>query len=280
MPELPEVETVRVALESKLVGARLSDVRIHRADLRRPFPQDFARQLDGEIVRNVARRAKYLLIYLTGGDVWVTHLGMTGIFDVHARLDTPPPAKPKHLHFQCIARKGAQAWTVDFYDRRRFGFMLLVPQGELADADWYRELGVEPLSEGFNADYLLRLTANRKRSLKTLLMEQEAVAGLGNIYSGEALWRGRLNPSRGANTLTRTEANALVKGIKRVLHDAIDAGVASLGTDGELGRDGYFAHAYKVYDREGLPCPRRDGGRIEKIAENGRSSFFCPRCQK
>lgn len=280
MPELPEVETMRTDLASKLVGAKLSEVQLHRADLRRPFPKDFGERLDVAVVRDVGRRAKYLLIYLDSGEVWVTHLGMTGLFAVHRREDRPPGERPKHLHFQCRARRGSVDMSLDFHDKRRFGYMLLLPDVELEVQAWYKELGVEPLSQAFDTECLLDLARDRKVPLKALLMDQAAVAGLGNIYSCEALWAARLRPDRPANTLSRHEAVSLVAGVKAVIHDAVRAGVASLETDGPRGRDGYFEYHYSAYNRAGSSCRRDDGGIIVKASERGRSSFYCPVCQK
>ena len=280
MPELPEVETMRRALAPWLTGASLSDVQLHRADLRRPFPERFARRLDGAVVSDIVRRGKYLLIHLDTGEIWVTHLGMTGHFDMAKNGEGGADTKrAKYLHFQCTATTRTETFNLYFYDQRRFGFMLLIAEDVLPSEDWYSELGVEPLSENFNARYLLDRAAVRKSSLKALMMDQGVIAGLGNIYSCEALWQSRLHPRHSAQTLTEEQASTLVGGVKSVLTEALCVGSASIGQRGEVGRDGYFAHQYKAYDRFGEPCPRDDGGLIRKVYDRGRSSFYCPVCQ-
>ncbi len=288
MPELPEVETVRRGLAPYLEGARLSDVRLHRANLRYAFPDAFAQALDGATVIRLERRAKYLLAWLDTQKVWVTHLGMTGRFNIDdsdAGLGTyyhqvAPMAK--HLHFQVVATRpdGGRA-LIDFYDPRRFGFMLLLSPQDLYNAPWYAGLGVEPLSDDLTPDYLLSRAAGRATPLKALLMAQAGIAGLGNIYVCEALWRARLSPQRKASTLTPKPAAALVEAIKSVLSEAVEAGGSSIsdfaGTSGDLG---YFQHRFCVYDREGQACAHDDGGVIHRIVQQGRSTFYCPVCQK
>ncbi len=288
MPELPEVETVKRGLEPYLTDARLSDTRLHRANLRYDFPRDFARHLDGATVLRLERRAKYLLAHLDTQRIWVTHLGMTGRFQIdHSDEDLGQyyhqvAPDEKHLHFQTVATKpdGSRV-RLDFYDPRRFGFMLLFTPGELYEAGWYRSLGVEPLSDALDADYLLSKAHGRTLNLKALLMAQGGIAGLGNIYVCEALYRARLHPEHRAGDLTKKQAGALVDAIKSVLSDAIAAGGSSISdfaaASGELG---YFQHRFCVYDREGKPCLREDGGIIERRVHQGRSSFFCPKCQK
>ncbi len=287
MPELPEVETVRRGLDPYMTGARLSDTKINRANLRYPFPDDFANRLDGATVLRLERRAKYILAHLDTQQVWVTHLGMTGRFQIEDSTDglgnyvhqVAPDAK--HLHFQTVATRpdGTRA-RIDFYDPRRFGFMLLLTPGELYEAGWYKSLGVEPLSDDLSPAYLLDKAKGRSVNLKALLMAQGGIAGLGNIYVCEALYRARLSPDRRAGDLTAPQAEALVDGIKTVLSDAIAAGGSSISdfaaTSGELG---YFQHRFCVYDRKGKPCLREDGGTIERKVHQGRSTFFCPACQ-
>jgi formamidopyrimidine-DNA glycosylase len=287
MPELPEVETVRRGLEPYLSGARLSDTRLNRANLRYPFPDRFADRLNGGTIVRLERRAKYLLAYMDTQEVWVTHLGMTGRFQVDdsddglgAYYHQVAPAE-KHLHFQTVATRpdGSKA-RVDFYDPRRFGFMLLMSPTELYASKWYASLGVEPLSEGLSADYLLSKAQGRVLNLKALLMAQAGIAGLGNIYVCEALWRARLSPDRKAADLRPDEAEALTGAIKTVLSDAIASGGSSISdfaaASGELG---YFQHRFCVYDRKGKPCPRDDGGAIARTVHQGRSTFYCPVCQ-
>lgn len=288
MPELPEVETVRRGLAPVLEGALLSDVRLHRANLRYAFPEAFAAALEGAAVVKLERRAKYLLAWLDTQAVWVTHLGMTGRFtidDSDAGLGSyyhPLGASEKHLHFQVLATRsdGARA-RIDFYDPRRFGFMLLLSPAELYEAAWYKSLGVEPLSDDLTSGYLLSHARGRSTPLKALLMGQAGIAGLGNIYVCEALWRARLSPERKASTLKPKQAETLVEAIKSVLAEAVEAGGSSIsdfaGASGDLG---YFQHRFNVYDRKGQPCSRDDGGIIDRIVQQGRSTFYCPVCQR
>ena len=288
MPELPEVETVRRGLAPVLEGARLSDVRLHRANLRYTFPDGFAEKLNGATVLKLERRAKYLLAWLDTQQVWVTHLGMTGRFNIDdsdAGLGAyyhQLSANEKHLHVQVLATRpdGGRA-RIDFYDPRRFGFMLLLSPAELYEASWYKTLGVEPLSDDLTADYLLSHAKGRGTPLKALLMGQGGIAGLGNIYVCEALWRSRLSPERKASTLTKKQADTLVEAIKAVLGEAVEAGGSSIsdfaGASGDLG---YFQHRFNVYDRKGQPCARDDGGIIARIVQQGRSTFYCPVCQR
>ncbi len=288
MPELPEVETVRLGLDPYLTGAMLSHTRTNRADLRYPFPKDFARRLDNATVLRLERRAKYLLAYLDTQHVWVTHLGMTGRFQIDTSADglghyyRQVKPDPKHLHFQTVAtRPDGQAARIDFYDPRRFGFMLLMTPDELYDARWYKSLGVEPLSDALTPDYLLSQARGRSANLKALLMGQAGIAGLGNIYVCEALWRARLSPDRRSADLKPKEAGALVEAIRTVLAEAVAAGGSSISdfTSAE-GKAGYFQHSFRVYDREGEPCKHEDGGVIERKVHQGRSTFFCPVCQR
>jgi formamidopyrimidine-DNA glycosylase len=287
MPELPEVETVRRGLEPHMAGAKLSDIRLHRPNLRYPFPERFAERLEGATVLRLERRAKYLLFYLDTQDIWVTHLGMTGRFQVNdtpedlARYYHAVAPDEKHLHFQCLAILPDAVSRIDYYDPRRFGFMLLLKPDELYESKWFKGLGVEPLSDDLNADVLLKMARGRNVNLKALLMAQGGIAGLGNIYVCEALWRARLSPDHRAAGLKPKAAVALVEGIKTVLEEAVASGGSSISdfaaASGELG---YFQHRFCVYDRKGRPCPREDGGVIERKVHQGRSSFYCPVCQK
>ena len=293
MPELPEVETVRRGLAPVMEGARIIRVEARRPDLRLPLPRDFAKRLEGQTVTGIGRRAKYLTADLASGDVLLMHLGMSGSFRVsqehvkarpgkfhHAR-----PATAAHDHVVFHMSSGA---TVTYNDPRRFGLMLIVPRRDLASHPLMRDVGPEPLGNAFDANLLAAACALKKTSLKAALLDQTVVAGLGNIYACEALHRARLSPKRRASTIaTRTgapnaKAPALVDAIKAVLNDAIKAGGSSLRdhrqTDGELG---YFQHHFRVYDREGEPCVTPGcGGTVKRIVQNGRSTFFCPKCQK
>jgi formamidopyrimidine-DNA glycosylase len=293
MPELPEVETVRRGLAPVMEGARFLKVEANRPDLRRPFPKDFVKRLTGKTVTGLGRRAKYLLADLSSGDVLMMHLGMSGSFRVAADGRAKNPGKFHHPRSEARAHdhvvfhmsSGAQ---VIFNDPRRFGLMLLVPRGELAEHPLMREVGPEPLGNAFDATMLARACAGKKTNLKAALSDQKVVAGLGNIYVCEALHRARLSPKRRASTLaTRSRAptehaERLVEAIKAVLNDAIAAGGSSLRdhrrTDGELGE---FQHNFRVYDREGQRCVTPGcSGTVKRIVQGGRSTFFCPTCQK
>ena len=293
MPELPEVETVRRGLAPVMEGARFARVEARRPDLRRPFPKNFVKRLEGQTVTGLGRRAKYLLADLTSGEVLLMHLGMSGSFRVAAEDGETMPGDFHHERSQDRAHDHvvfhmSSGVRVTFNDPRRFGLMLLVPRALLSDHPLIREVGPEPLGNAFDADLLARACARKNTSLKAALSDQKVVAGLGNIYVCEALHRARLSPKRNAQTLaTRSgkptpRAEALVGAIKDVLNEALRAGGSSLRdhrrTNGELG---YFQHHFRVYDREGQPCPTPGcGGTVRRIVQNGRSTFYCPRCQK
>ena len=293
MPELPEVETVRRGLAPVMEGARFVKVEANRPDLRRPFPKDFIKRLTGKTVTGLGRRAKYLLADLSSGDVLMMHLGMSGSFRVAADGRAKTPAKFHHPRSEARAHDHvvfhmSSGTQVIFNDPRRFGLMLLVPRGELAEHPLMREVGPEPLGNAFDAVMLARACVGKKTSLKAALSDQKVVAGLGNIYVCEALHRARLSPKRRASTLaTRTgtpneRAERLVEAIKAVLNDAIAAGGSSLRdhrrTDGELGE---FQHNFRVYDREGQRCVTPGcPGKVKRIVQGARSTFFCPTCQK
>jgi formamidopyrimidine-DNA glycosylase len=292
MPELPEVETVRRGLAPVMEGARFQKVEVRRPDLRWPLPKDFAKRLRGQTVEGLGRRAKYLLADLSSGEVLLMHLGMSGSFHVHTNGVEHTPGKYHHERSTALAHDHvifhmSSGATVTFNDPRRFGFMKLVPRAHLAEDPLMRTIGPEPLGNEFDAAMLARACANKKTSLKAALSDQRVVAGLGNIYVCEALHRARLSPKRRASTIAvrnnapHERAEVLVEGIKAVLRDAIEAGGSSLRdhrrTDGELG---LFQHNFRVYDREGSACPRRDGGKIRRIVQGARSTFYCPACQR
>ena len=293
MPELPEVETVRRGLQPVMEGARIVKAEARRGDLRRALPKDFVKRLEGRTVTGLGRRAKYLLADLSSGEVLMMHLGMSGSFRVTQQKgeETPgefhhPRAEDRaHDHIVFHMSSGAR---IAFNDPRRFGLMLLVPRTELADHPLMKAIGPEPLGNEFDAAMLAAPCRGKKTSLKAALSDQKVVAGLGNIYVCEALHRARLSPKRQASTIaTRAgaptaRAEVLVGAIKAVLQDAIKAGGSSLRdhrqTDGELG---YFQHHFRVYDREGAPCVTPGcKGTVKRIVQTGRSTFFCPVCQK
>jgi len=288
MPELPEVETVRRGLAPVMEGNRFAKVEVRRGDLRWPLPKGFAQKLNGKTVQGLGRRAKYLLADLSSGDVLLMHLGMSGSFRVGK--DSAPGTyyherskSTAHDHIVFHMSNGA---TVTFNDPRRFGSMKLVSRARLEDEPLLRSLGPEPLGNEFDAAMLAKACAGKKTSLKAALSDQRVVAGLGNIYVCEALFRARLSPKRIASTIAdrngkpNERAEELVDAIKAVLKDAIEAGGSSLRdhrrADGSLGD---FQHNFQVYDREGEPCPSCKG-KIKRIVQGGRSTFYCPSCQK
>jgi formamidopyrimidine-DNA glycosylase len=293
MPELPEVETVRRGLAPAMEGVRFQKVEARRGDLRWPLPKDFAARLEGKTVEGLGRRAKYLLVDLSSGDVLLMHLGMSGSFRVFRGEKEQTPGqyhheRSNHLAHDHVVFHMANGAVVTFNDPRRFGSMKLVPRAELEQEPLLRALGPEPLGNAFDATLLARACAGKKTSLKAALSDQRVVAGLGNIYVCEALHRARLSPKRRASTIAlrsgapHERAQRLVDAIKAVLHDAIKAGGSSLRdhrrTDGALGD---FQHNFRVYDREGHPCPTPGcDGTIRRLAQNGRSTFFCPVCQR
>jgi formamidopyrimidine-DNA glycosylase len=293
MPELPEVETVRRGLQPVMEGSRILNVQARRKDLRFPFQADFVSRLQGQTVTGLGRRAKYLMADLGSGDVLLMHLGMSGSFRVQKteRAETPgefhrPRGKDvAHDHVVFHMSSGAD---VVFNDPRRFGYMKIIARNALDEEPLLRGLGPEPLGNEFDAVLLARACAGKKTSLKAALLDQRVVAGLGNIYVCEALYRAGLSPRRLAMTLATKKgeptdhARRLVDAIHAVLNQAIEAGGSSLRdhrqTSGELG---YFQHSFKVYDREGEPCGTKCGGGIvRRFTQNGRSTFWCPKCQK
>jgi formamidopyrimidine-DNA glycosylase len=302
MPELPEVETVRRGLQPVMEGAKIVKAEARRKDLRFPFQKDFVARLTGQTVTGLGRRAKYLLADLGSGDVLLMHLGMSGSFRVHKESGGETPGQFHHprgkdaAHDHVVFHMSSGAAIV-FNDPRRFGYMKVIARGALDDEPLLRGLGPEPLGNEFDAALLARACAGKKTSLKAALLDQRVVAGLGNIYVCEALFRAQLSPRRLAATLATKagqrkgvaggaptdHARRLVAAIHAVLNAAIEAGGSSLRdhrqTSGELG---YFQHSFLVYDREGEPCPTRacGGGTIRRFTQNGRSTFWCPKCQK
>ena len=276
MPELPEVETVRRRLAPVLVGERIADVVLRRADLRGPFPAGFAARLTGHTVLELHRRAKHLLADLSSGETLLMHLGMSGSFRVEypGQPGEPPAEAGRHDHV--VFAMTSQA-TVLFNDPRRFGFMDLVPAGRLGAHPALSRLGPEPLSPVFDGAALAAACRGKKVSLKVALMDQRVVAGLGNIYVSEALHVARLSPHRKASTIAtatgapRDAAHRLAAAIKQVLEEAIER------TTGEI----YRASRFRVYDREGERCRQRGcQGSIRRKTQAGRSTFYCTRCQR
>ncbi|WP_395945195.1 bifunctional DNA-formamidopyrimidine glycosylase/DNA-(apurinic or apyrimidinic site) lyase [Brevundimonas sp.] len=288
MPELPEVETVRRGLTPVLQGARLSHVRINRPDLRFPFPDRFVDRLDGATVLRVDRRAKYLLMPLSTGETWITHLGMTGRFTLDGsqlgEFEEPAPIAGKHEHFSACATpsSGPGGRTrIGYADARRFGFMGLIPTGAVEAHPWFAGLGPEPLGNGFSGAHLSEAFAGKVQNIKVSLLDQRIVAGLGNIYVCEALYRARISPLTAAGELSRGRLETLTAVIRDVLNDAIAAGGSTLKDFANAeGGQGYFQHRFDVYGREGEPC-RGEGctAVVARIVQGGRSTFYCPSCQ-
>jgi len=287
MPELPEVETVRRGLAPVLDGAVLARVEARRPDLRFPLPDGFVQRLTGARIGQMSRRAKYLLAPLDRGDVLVMHLGMSGRFEIASakakqrpgEFHYAPAADEKHAHVLFHTEHGE---TVTYFDPRRFGYMDLIAAETLEDHPWFKGLGPEPLGEAFNAAHLKAEFAGRRQSVKATLLDQRVVAGLGNIYVCEALNRSGLSPERAAGSLKPKALAGLAQTIRLVLAEAIEAGGSTLrdyaAADGALG---YFQHRFKAYGREGEPCLQpRCGGTIGRIVQGGRSTFFCPACQR
>ncbi|MFZ3005649.1 MAG: bifunctional DNA-formamidopyrimidine glycosylase/DNA-(apurinic or apyrimidinic site) lyase [Phenylobacterium sp.] len=287
MPELPEVETVRRGLAPVLEGQRLSRVEARRADLRFPFPEGFVQRLTGATIQRLERRAKYLMGVLDRGETLVMHLGMSGRFEIARPEGTIRPGEfvyasdpdPKHAHVVFDTQAGGR---VTYYDPRRFGYMALIETATLGEHPWFAGLGPEPLGPDFNAERLKDAFAGRRQGPKTLLLDQRVVAGLGNIYVCEALNRARISPFKPAGSIPAKKLPGLVTIIREVLAEAIKAGGSTLrdyaSADGALG---YFQHRFRAYGREGQPC-LNDGctGVIARETQAGRSTFFCPVCQK
>ena len=290
MPELHEVETVRRGLAPVFEGGTIARVEARRKDLRFPFPPRFAARLAGRRVLALRRRAKYLIAELDNGEALVMHMGMSGSFRVDKDDEPGNPGVPRgkkaaHDHVVVHFEGGARA---TYNDPRRFGFMLLFGDGELATHPLFRGLGVEPLGEGLTVRSLAEALRGRTAPIKAALLDQRVVAGLGNIYVCEALHRARVSPFRTAGSLVAKsgapsrDLTRLAAAIEAVLREAIDAGGSSIGdhrlTDGSLG---YFQHSFRVYGREGAACSTPScKGTIARAAQSGRSTFYCPLCQK
>ena len=295
MPELPEVETVRRGLQPVLEGARLAKVEARRPDLRFPFPERFSERLTGRTITALGRRAKYLTMHVQDGPVLICHLGMSGSFRIETGDDGETPGvfhherskstTHDHVVFDVVAADGARSRVI-FNDPRRFGFMLFA-EGSPETHPMLAGLGVEPTGNTLDGALLASLLKGRGSPLKAALLDQKLIAGLGNIYVSEALWRAGLSPLRAAGTIAkpgkkaRQQSERLAEAIRSVISDAIAAGGSSLRdyvhTDGSLG---YFQHSFAVYDREGEPCPKPGcGGHIERVVQSGRSTFYCRTCQ-
>ncbi|SEH82026.1 bifunctional DNA-formamidopyrimidine glycosylase/DNA-(apurinic or apyrimidinic site) lyase [Tardiphaga sp. OK245] len=293
MPELPEVETVRRGLQPAMEGSKITRLDLRRKDLRFPFQPDFADRLQGRVITSLGRRAKYLLADLDSGDVLLMHLGMSGSFRVVSDENNVMPGAFHHprsderAHDHVVFHMSSGP-SVIYNDPRRFGFMKIFARSEIENEPFLKDIGPEPLGNAFDAAMLAGATAGKKTSLKAALLDQRVVAGLGNIYVCEALFRSHLSPRRLAATLATKKgeptdhSRRLVTAIHEVLNQAIKAGGSSLRdhrqTDGELG---YFQHSFQVYDREGEPCQTNGcSGIVKRFVQNGRSTFWCPKCQR
>ncbi|MCZ6721941.1 MAG: bifunctional DNA-formamidopyrimidine glycosylase/DNA-(apurinic or apyrimidinic site) lyase [Alphaproteobacteria bacterium] len=275
MPELPEVETVRRGLSSHLEGHRFVRVLQRRADLRLPFPDRFAARLEGRRVEGTGRRGKYLLIHLDDGNSLIVHLGMSGRLVIGDRR--MPPKAHDHAVFETD-----NGCVITYNDHRRFGLMILCPTGALGEHPLLRSLGPEPLASGFDGAVLAARLKGKRTPIKAALLDQKVVAGLGNIYASESLFRAGLSPRRRAYTVQGARARRLAQAIRAVLEDAIAAGGSSLRdyvqVDGELG---YFQHRFAVYGREGEPCPGCDcQAGIRHLVQTNRSTYYCPKRQR
>jgi formamidopyrimidine-DNA glycosylase len=283
MPELPEVETVRRGLIPVMEGAIIATAQVNRPDLRWPFPENMAARLIGQRVIALRRRSKYILADLSSAETLIIHLGMSGRMLISGAMigqfhqDHPAPAKHDHvvLHMETGAR-------ITFNDARRFGAMDLIATPRAEEHPLLASLGPEPLGNAFDENYLATRLAGRATPIKSALLDQHVVAGLGNIYVCEVLFRAGIGPRRLAGDLTAAQSHSLVPIIRQVLTEAIDAGGSSLRdyrqADGELG---YFQHSFSVYDREGEPClTPACAGTVARVVQSGRSSFYCPTCQR
>jgi len=276
MPELPEVETVRRGLAPALEGRVLTRVTAFRPDLRFPLPPDFAGRIQGKRVVSVTRRAKYLLIGLDDEAVILSHLGMSGRYRIYS--EAPPPLET-HDHLEIVTDAGV---TIRYNDPRRFGILDLTSRTESASHKLLAALGPEPLSNAFDGKALAAGLGDKRSAIKIALLDQRVVAGVGNIYASEALFRAGISPKRTARTVKGGRADKLAAAIRDVLTDAINSGGSSLRdhrqTSGELG---YFQHSFAVYGKSGEPCPGCDcGGSVRQFVQGGRSTFYCAKRQR
>lgn len=283
MPELPEVETVMRGLAPSMEGARFEHVAVRRPDLRWPFPERMKERLEGAEVLRLRRRSKYILADLGSGETLLVHLGMSGRMTVSGdplgQFVHVHPALEKHDHVILEMSNGAR---IAFNDSRRFGAMDLMPTAEAEAHMLLSKLGPEPLGNAFNESYLAARLKGRRTPMKSALLDQRIIAGLGNIYVCEVLHRTGISPTREAGRVSAKRLSGVVPAVRAVLSEAIAAGGSSLKdfrhASGELG---YFQHRFAVYDREGAGCQTEGcGGTIRRIVQSGRSTFYCPRCQR
>lgn len=295
MPELPEVETVRRGLEPVMHGATIINADQNRPDLRFPFSENFVARIKNCKIIDIKRRSKYLIFVLDNDLTIISHLGMSGSFRILKENSEDQPGDfahekskdGKHDHFVFYLDKDGHRAKVIYNDPRRFGFMLLVPLNELDEHAYFRDLGPEPTGNGVSSEYLAQKLQTKGAPMKSVLLDQRIIAGLGNIYVCEALWRARISPERKASTLVTkggkpsAKLSSLTTHIHDVIGDAIRAGGSTLNdhiqTDGKMG---YFQHQFNAYGQEGERCQHENcKGVIARITQSGRSSFYCPKCQ-
>lgn len=289
MPELPEVETVRRGLAPHMEGAKIARLELRRKDLRFAFPDQFAERVRGATVTALSRRAKYILVELDNGETIISHLGMSGSYKVSLATDAATPGDFHHERSKLVAHDHVvfhletperSALQITYNDPRRFGFLLMTPTASLHEHKLLSGIGIEPLGNELSGAYIRKLFDGRSTTFKAALLDQSMVAGLGNIYVCEALWRTGLSPFAPASSI-KHKADLLAQSIRDVLNEALEAGGSSLRdhrqTDGSLG---YFQHRFAVYDREGEACSKLGcTSSIERAVQNGRSTFYCPICQ-
>ena len=289
MPELPEVETVMRGLMPAMAGKRIERANIRRAGLRWPFPPRMAERLEGAVVRGFARRSKYILVELDTDESLLIHLGMSGRMKITHPSQAPAQTPGQFYQAHCAPAKHdhvilemADATCVTFNDARRFGAMDLIQTQDLPNHKLLRHLGPEPLGNSFSETYLAQVLAGKNIPIKAALLDQRIVAGLGNIYVCEVLHRTGISPLRKAGRISRKRVASLVPAIRNILAEAIESGGSSLRdhrqTNGDLG---YFQHRFAVYDQEGASCVSHGcRGKIQRIMQSGRSSFYCNKCQR
>ena len=273
MPELPEVETVCRGLRQSIIGQTIAQIEYLRPDLRIPFPDHFQEQLEGKTIRAIRRRSKYILIELDNSLLWIIHLGMSGKVLL---VDELPEQPAKHDHV--LVRFENDSGLI-YNDARRFGLMTLIETASLPSHPLFVRLGPEPLENNFTPDYLYSKLQNKTSPIKQVIMDSHVVVGVGNIYACESLFRSNIAPQTPANSIDRKKTGQLTQHIKKVLEEAIASGGSTLRdyvrSDGDLG---YFQHRFAVYGRENEPCPHCQTP-IQRIKQQGRSSFYCPQCQ-
>lgn len=286
MPELPEVETVRRSLVGAMQGARFTRIEARRPDLRFPLPRGFVRRLTGVRLDKLERRGKYLLGALSSGETLIMHLGMTGRFTIDGAAAQPgdfytaSPTEPRHDHIVFEMAGAAGRARITFNDPRRFGFMDLVASSALESSAHFAAMGPEPLDPAFTAEVFNASLRPRSTPIKTALLDQRVIAGVGNIYACEALFRASVSPRRKAAGIAGARGRRLHAAIRAVLQEAIEAGGSTLRDfAGAGGVKGAFQHRFHVYDREGEPC-RRCAVPVRRFVQSGRSTFYCGGCQR